>query len=325
MQKKKLVMLIMLALLGVLLVSGVPLNTVDTHKQTVAVILKSNQSNFWKEFIKGLQAGAAEYNMTYFVQGPQDEEDVDAQNEMLQAAIDDQVDTIIFSAISSEDSNALLQQAKQRGIHIIMADSGVSADVEEAWIGSDNYAAGAQLAEAVSSMKVDSIKVGIVNFDRKSGNGQQREQGFREAVQADGRIEIVDAVNTASNLMASKNATIDMLKRHPEINALVTMNEWTTLGVGYAIEELNCAGSVQAYGFDSNILCIDMLEEGYLDGLIVQSPYTMGYLSIETAYRLGKKKDIGQKEIYTGTIIVTRENMYEEEIQKSIFPLTQDN
>lgn len=325
MQKKKFIMIVMLTFTGLILISGLHMRSLNTHKQTVAVILKSSQSNFWKEFMKGLQAGATEYNITYSVEGPENEEDIDEQNRMLQEAIDSQVDTIVFSAISSEDSNALLQQAKQKGIHIVIVDSGVSADVEEAWIGSDNYAAGTQLAEAVSSMQVDSIKVGIVNFDRKSGNGQQREQGFRDAVEEDNRIEIVDAVNTASNLTASKEATIDMLQRHPEINVIVTMNEWTTLGVGYAIEELNCAGGVQAYGFDSNILCIDMLEEGYLDGLIVQSPYTMGYLSIQTAYQLGRKKDVDQKEVYTDTTIVTRENMYEEAIQKSIFPLTQEN
>ena len=68
-----------------------------------------------------------------------------------------------------------------------------------------------------------------------------------------------------------------------------------------------------------------MLDDGYLDGLIVQSPYTMGYLSIQTAYQLGRKKDVDQKEVYTDTTIVTRENMYEEAIQKSIFPLTQEN
>lgn len=315
----------MLIIIGLIMISGLHMRSMDTRTQTVAVILKSSHSNFWQEFMKGLQSGATEYNVTYYVQGPEDEEDVNAQNEMLQEAIDNQVDTIIFSAISSEDSNELLQQAKQKGIHIVIVDSGVSADVEEAWIGSDNYAAGGQLAEAVSSMQVDSIKVGIVNFDRKSGNGQQREQGFRDRVQNDKRIEIVDVVNTESNITASKNATIDMLQRHPEINTIVTMNEWTTLGVGYAIEELNCAGGVQAYGFDSNVLCIDMLEDGYLDGLIVQSPYTMGYLSIEAAYQLGKKRDVVQKEVYTNTTIVTRENMYEEAIQKSIFPLTQEN
>lgn len=325
MQRKKFAMLIIAVTIGLLIVSGIHMYTDNVHTQTVAVILKSSQSNFWKEFMKGIQAGSTEYNIIYSVQAPDDEEDIETQNALLQQAIDKGVDTIIFSAISSEDSNALLQQAKEEGIHIIMADSGVSADVEDAWIGSDNYAAGVQLAEAVSSMKVDSIKVGIVNFDRKSGNGQQREQGFRNQVQLDERIEIVDAINTESNAIAAKKATIEMLQRHPEINVVVTMNEWTTLGVGYAIEELNCAGGVQAYGFDSNVLCIDMLEEGYLDGLIVQSPYTMGYLSIETAYQLGKRKSGIEKEVYTDTTLVTRENMYEESIQKSIFPLAKEN
>ena len=165
------------------------------------------------------------------------------------------------------------------------------------------------------------INVGIVNFDANTDNGQLREQGFRDAVSADKRINIIDAINVSSNVTSAKQGTKEMLAEHPEINVIVTMNEWTTLGVGYAIEDLECAGGVQVYGFDSNRFCIDMLETGYIDGLIVQNPFAMGYLCIENAYNLYQGKTVNDKKIYTDTFLVTRDNLYDTETQKVIFSI----
>ena len=111
-----------------------------------------------------------------------------------------------------------------------------------------------------------------------------------------------------------------MLQEHPEINVIATFNEWTTLGVGYAIQELNKQDHIQVIGFDNNIVSIGMLETGEMDGLIVQNPYAMGYIGVETAYNLIKGNKT-EKQVYTDTTFVTKDNMYDAETQKILFPL----
>ena len=61
-----------------------------------------------------------------------------------------------------------------------------------------------------------------------------------------------------------------MLEDHPEINVLTTFNEWTTLGVGYAIREAGAASRIRLVAFDSNVVSVDMLETGEVDALVVQ-------------------------------------------------------
>ena len=56
-----------------------------------------------------------------------------------------------------------------------------------------------------------------------------------------------------------------MLKKHPKINVIVTFNEWTTLGVGYAIQELGLKDNVRVVAFDSNVVSVGMLETGEVD------------------------------------------------------------
>ncbi len=298
-----------------------PAATDENHVLDIAVITKSSDSSFWKEFIYGIDAAAQEFNINYYTDAPANEEDSEAQISMIEKAINDDVDVIVLSAISAEEAATYVNRAQNMGIKVIIADSGVDTDNINLEVGTDNYKAGMQMGDAVREMDTDVINVGIVNFDVSTDNGQLREQGFRDAVSVDDRINIIDAINVSSNVTSAKQGTKDMLASHPEINVVVTMNEWTTLGVGYAIEDLECAGGVQVYGFDSNRFCIDMLETGYIDGLIVQNPFAMGYLCVENAYNLYQGKSVNDKKIYTDTFLVTRDNLYDTETQKVIFSI----
>lgn len=324
-RKLVLSLILLITTLGAIIMAIISINDTtavsDKKSLSVAVITKSSESGFWKEFLYGVDAAAQEYNINYYTVSPANEEDADAQNAMIEEAINDRVDVIILSAISAESASAYVERAKGMGIYVIIADSGVETNNIDLEVGTDNYQAGRQMGAAVCEMDTEIINVGIINFDAGSDNGQLRQQGFMDAVAEDERINVIAVENVKSNISSAKNGTIDMLKQYPDINVVVTMNEWTTLGVGYAIEEMLCAGGVQVYGFDSNKFCIDMLETGYIDGLIVQNPFAMGYLCLENAYNLYQGKSIENDIIYTDTFLVTRDNLYDTDTQKVIFSI----
>ena len=79
------------------------------------------------------------------------------------------------------------------------------------------------------------------------------------------------------------------------------------------------AQRIRLVAFDSNVVSVDMLETGEVDALVVQNPYAIGYLGVETAYRLLNGQKIPSPEIDTSTMLVTRENMYTEESQRILF------
>lgn len=51
-------------------------------------------------------------------------------------------------------------------------------------------------------------------------------------------------------------------------------------------ESLGLSEDVFLVGFDSNVATVDGLQGGRVDALIVQNPYAMGYLGVESAYKL---------------------------------------
>lgn len=288
----------------------------SSNRQKVTLIAKSTESAFWKSVFAGASAAGTEYNMELLCQGADNEEDYKSQNQMIDDAV---ADAILFSAIDYEENAAAIDRAAEAGVRIIVIDSDVNSDQVECRIGTDNYQAGCLAGEAALDSDASALNVGIVNFDATTENGQSREKGFRDTVFQDDRVTLIDSVNSNSTIAAAKKATLQMLEDHPEINVLTTFNEWTTLGVGYAIREAGAASRIRLVAFDSNVVSVDMLETGEVDALVVQNPYAIGYLGVETAYRILNGQKLPAPEIDTSTMLVTRENMYTEESQRLLF------
>lgn len=251
--------------------------------------------------------------------GPNDEDDYEMQNIMIERAVKDKVDAIVFSAVDYEANADAVTEAASRGIEIVAVDSEVNSPKVKCYIGTDNYKAGCSAGEEILRNTAEQLHIGIINFDKNTENGQTREQGVRDTVAKDSRAEITASINVRSSIAYAKKKTKEMLEENPQINVLVTFNEWTSLGVGYAVKEMDLGDRVQVVAFDSNVISVGMLETGEVDALVVQNPYAMGYLGIEKAYVLLNGLNLRDRKVETSTILVTRENMYSEKCQRALF------
>lgn len=291
----------------------------SSEKHEIRVIAKSTAGSFWNSVSAGASVASAEYNVKLTFQGPDNEEDYAAQNEMIYQAVQDGADAIVFSAIDYMENAKAIDDAAGAGVIIVVIDSDVNSHMVSCRIGTDNYEAGCLAGKAALENQDQELKIGIVNFNAITENGQSREKGFRDTVLKEERVEIVDTINVVSTAAAAKAGTADMLKQHPEINVVVTFNVWTSLGVGYAIRDLKQADNVQVVAFDNDAVSVDMLETGEVDALIVQNPYAMGYLGIENAYNLLREQTVKKKQVNTAITLITKENMYNEECQRVVF------
>lgn len=339
MKNKRLLCLLLAAVLGLAL-AGCGKDSLSEEKVRIAVIAKATASDFWHNVFSGVNSAATEYNADVTIEGPDSEEDFAAQNDMIAAAVAGGADAIVFSAIDYYQSVDAVEAAVKAGVKVVVIDSSVDTDKVSLVIGTDNYAAGRMAAEAALSRGRavsggGPLYIGLVNYDVNSANGQERERGFRERLREEGDCTVVETVNLASNAEDATAGTLALLDRHPETNVLVGFNEWMTLGVGYAIQERGLAETVAGIGFDSNVVSIGMLETGEMDALIVQNPFAMGYLGIQTACDLVAGKGTGGEQaaatgegsaagnsavdLPTATTIITKDNMFDENSQKTLF------
>lgn len=291
----------------------------ERSKGYVAVIAKSTTSAYWKSTFAGANAAGTEYNLELTFEGPENEEDYETQNEMIYAAIENGADAIVISAVDYNANAQAVEEAVAAGVKVVVIDSDVNSDKVSCRISTDNYKAGQMVGEAVLTGNESILNVGIVNFDKNSENGQQREKGFRDYVADYEHVNIVASINVNSTIEDAKSETIRMLRENPQMNVLVTFNEWTSLGVGYAVEELSLANQTRVVAFDSNVISVGMLETGEVDALIVQNPYAMGYLGVESAWKLVNEEKLASTEMDTTTTLITRDNMFDPDSQKVLF------
>lgn len=290
-------------------------------KVHITVITKATETDFWRAVRNGCDTAASEYNVDLIFEGPNNEEDYLTQIRMIEEAIDRKTGAIVLSAIDREKLLPAIEKAAARGIYVVIIDSGIKSRIPEVIISTDNYASGKQAAEAMLKDAATPLKIGIVNFAQGTANGQEREQGFIDIIEQADAAEIIGKVSVDSNLDSAKNGTRELVENYPDLNAIISFNEYTTLGAGSALSELNRGNQIRMIGFDNNSTAIELLEDGIIDALLVQNQFAIGYLGVECAYNLITEKFIANREIYTETTVVTLENLFDESIQKIVFPL----
>lgn len=294
------------------------------RSKRILVLTKSSDSEFWKTVYKGAETAANEYNnVELIIEAPVSEDDYGTQNRMIRSAVDKDIDVIVFSACDYDRSVESVESAIDKGIPVISIDSYINSDKVQLMIGTDNVAAGVQAGEAIGALTGYNANIGIINCEEGGAVGIQREEGFLKVVAKNPGMKVIETRYAFSNVEDSKKNTLEILKAHPEINAIATFNEWTTLGVQEALYELGIDDdSMAAIGFDSNVKSVEMLEIGVYDGLIVQNPFEIGYLGVKSAIDYDKKKYKQPRFIDTGTKLITAENMYNIENQKLLFPFS---
>ena len=291
----------------------------SAEQKYVAVIVKSLNSDFFKNLQSGVDAAATEYNVRITFEGPEHEEDYAAQNSLIQKAVKNGASAILLSAIDEEKSNLAVQQAVQSGVPVLTVDSDVSSPLVRAFIGTNSTSAGAAAAKAAVAALPSGqpVNIGLVNYTEETQNGKLREQGFRSTLQQYSNAKIVGSVTAQSSVASARSGAKQLLKEHPEINVLVGFNEWMTLGIGEAAKA--AGGRVHCVGFDTNVQSVAMLETGEMHALIVQNPFAMGYLGVKNAAEQAAE-GAGEKQlIYTEVTTVTQNNMFESNVQKLLF------
>ena len=289
-------------------------------RHRVAIVAKSTRTEFWLSVFAGAQAAAAEYNVELDISGPETEEDYETQNRMVAEAVDAGAEALVFSAIDYENNAAAIDAAAAAGVRIVAIDSNVDSAAVQTYIGTDNYAAGQMAAQAALDAVDGELTVGIVNYDISSANGQERERGARDLFEESGRAQVAARINTLAEAGRAQADTEELLRAHPDINVLLAFNEPTSVGAAAAVAAQDLSDAVFLVGFDSNLATVEGLQNGSVDALIVQNPYAMGYLGVESAYRLlSGQGGSPEATVDTSTRIVNRDNMFTMDSQKALF------
>lgn len=291
----------------------------DGDKPYVAIVSKGFQHQFWQAVKTGAEQAAEEFGVEITFEGPDTEQQVDKQIEMLQSALDKKPDAIGFAALDTQASIPLLEQADADGIPIIAFDSGVDSDIPLATASTDNYAAAALAAEKMAELIGEEGKVALIVHDQTSVTGTERRDGFKDTIEEKyPNIEIVDIQYGGGDHLKSTDAAKAIMQAHPDLKGMYGSNEGSAIGIVNAVKEMNKVGEITIIGFDSSKPQIDAIKDGTMAGAITQNPVGIGYETVKAAVDAINGKEV-EKVIDTGFYFYNADNIDDEEIQAVIY------
>lgn len=275
-------------------------------------------NDFWKSLILGARMAAKEYNADIEIKAPSEENDVEGQNQLLKEAIQEEPDAILFSPSSFSESDDLLEEAKEKKIKISFIDSYVDEPLQDLTVATDNLEAGELLGKFAASLLGPEDQIAIVSHVKGVSTAVEREEGFRKGL-GDLADNIVEVVYCNSRYELSRQLTIELMEKYPDLKMIAGMNEYSSVGAARAVKASGAKDRVVVVGVDSSQEAVQLMENGVFKGLVVQKAFKMGYLGVKETVRMLRGKSY-QKDVNSGCQLVTPENMYSSEIEKLLFP-----
>ena len=211
-----------------------------------------------------------------------------------------QVDVIAFAPIVEYGWDTVLQEAKDAGIPVLLTDRFIVTEDPSLYVGyvgadflEEGRKAGRFLIEKADREGLTDLKIVELSGTLSSSPMQQRGEGFRAAIEGDGRFEIIETMSGDFLRSKGKECMESMLNRHEKIDVLYSHNDAMTLGAIEAIEEagLEPGKDIIIITVDGEQAAIDLLQEGKINCVVECTPM-LGDIIMELAKKLAAGEEI---------------------------------
>lgn len=289
----------------------------------IYLIMKSNNDKFefWQMVAAGANEAGKEFNANLTIDGTFNEEDINGQIKIVDKAIAQKPDVIVLAALDFDMLVEPAKRIKDSGIKLLTLDSGLSEKVDECFVGTDSYSGGVFLADKMDKLLKGEGNIVIISHSFRSETAKTRTSGFIAGMKEyNGLAQYGEIFNSKDDINKSYDYVKALLKDHgDEIDGIFATNQICSEGAGMALEESGYKGDIVMLAFDSSVRQNELLANGVINGLVVQQPFNMGYTGVKRAVESAKGKKLPEFE-YIEFEYIDRDNMYEEENLKLIFP-----
>ena len=289
-------------------------------KTVIGVAPKAVNSIFWQSVYAGVITAGRQYDVEILWNGPPQETEYARQIQIVESMINQQVAGIVISPSDKTALVSVVERAAAAGIPVTVFDSGIDTDKYVSFVVTDNYSAGVTAAETLSDLLGGEGNIAMVKHIPGSDSTMNRESGFEDALRDKFTgLKIVNQQFCMTDRARAMTVTEDMMTAHPELEGLFCSSEAASVGAAQAIRARAMVGKIKVIGFDSGPTLEKSLREGVIDALVVQDPFNMGFLGVETVV----KKLAGEtppKHIDSPTRVIRAADLDDPEVQRLLNP-----
>lgn len=291
--------------------------TIDADLIVVGVVQVGAESDWRVANTQSLQKAFTEQNGYYmiYVDAQQKQEN---QLKAIREFILQDVDYIVCAPIVESGWDAVLQEAKDAGIPVILIDRMVDVSDDSlytCWVGSDFEREGKEAGEWLDfylrSEGRNNDRINIVTLQGTTGASAQigRTEGFKTVLNNHPNWNMMDMQDGDFTQAKGQEVMEYFLNQYDDIDVVISENDNMTFGAIHAIEEagLTCGteGDIIVVSYDAVYAALVEMTKGNLNVSIECNPLT-GQLVSDIIQQM-EQGEIPEKIVYVEEGIITAE------------------
>ena len=293
----------------------------DGEVSEVAVILQSYNGSFWSDVMRGVDKAIdelAEKGVKCTFNGPDDSTNLQAQIEMIEAAVARDVDAIAVAPADAAAVGGVMPRCEEKNIPVVLFDCSAESDWPVCLVSSDNHKLGLMAGEALGKAMGGKGTWAVVNWNDGVITNGQRSWGAQEYIEANyPDMELYKLFFTYSVVDADLTFARDTLTAQKDFGGFITGCESNLAPVLSAVQEAGRVGDVKIVAIDITPVSLEYIQDGSVAAVVTQNPFNMGYTGTMTAYKAACGEEVPEF-IDSGSAIVDKETMENDETTRAI-------
>jgi len=284
--------------------------------RTLVWIPKTTNSTFWLAVLEGAKKAAAELGYKEVLyKGTPSQTDIAGQVNLVNDMVSRKVAGILIAATDAKALVDPVEKAIAAKVPVVTLDSGVDSQKPYAYIATDNIAAAKTAADVLAGLINNKGIVGDIGITAGSQTGREREEGFVNRMKEKApEVKVLPVQYTGCDPAKSLNIATDMLTGNPTLVGFYGACDGPGTGIAQLIKQRGLKGKIKSVSFDVSPDQFLLFLDGYLDALIVQDPFQMGYRGVYAVNQVIHNQPVKDKLVAIPAKVVTLKNISQPEI-----------
>jgi ribose transport system substrate-binding protein len=288
-------------------------------KRVVGVVPKGASHLFFQTVHAGAIKAAQEEGLRIEWNAPPTEIDTSRQIEIVDSMVNRRLAGIALAPVDRQALVSVVERAAAAGVPVAIFDSEIDTRKRICYIATNNEEAGRIAARRLGEVLGGKGKVAIIGFKPGGASTMEREAGFQDEIaKRFPGIQIVALQYGLADRAKSMAVTENILTGHPDLAGLYADNEASTGGATQALKGRG-QRNVKLVAMDTSDQIVQDLRDGWIEALIVQDPFRMGYESVKAiAGQLAGRKP--PEVLDTGVSLILRDQLDQPAVKALLFP-----
>src|SRR5919199_1624523 len=262
----------------------------------VAFVPKLQGIPYFEAMNTGGQKAAKDLGVQWIYKGSTTA-DPGAQTDIVRSLIQQKVNVLVVAPNDPDSMAPVLQDAKNKGIHVMTSDTDAPNSVRELFV---NQATAQGIGQAIVDALVQAMggkgKYAIVSCGQTAANlnswiAVEKKYTAQKYPQA----QIVSTVYAGEDQAKATQMAKDLMNAHPDLTGLVGECTSSAPGVAQAVKEAGKIGKVFTDGLGTPQAMKQYLNDGSSSAAILWDVEKLGYLTVWGAKQVAEGKTIDAK------------------------------